>query len=515
MRALILFLSAVAAWAQGGGGVQFRDYGALPVGPKPKVACDELRALTSFDMSVISSVAVPAAGTTPEHCRVSVLVPPEIHIEVNLPATWNSRLYMFGNGGFAGESFEAPNRVANRAAGLRKGFTTAATDTGHSAASEPGATFAANQQKFVDFGFRSLHLTAVVAKRLIGEYYGQAPAKSYYDGCSLGGRQGLILAQRFPDDFDGIIAGAPALDQVGTMLSRAWWMQGFAAAPLPAPKLKLLSERVYAQCDAKDGLKDGLIDDPRKCGFQAARDLPRCAAGADRSDCFTDGQIAALERVYSDVKSGGKRFFPGWPVGSEAVAANGQSGWLGQMVDGPNGTGTWPRYAETFLRFEAYPEKDPQLSLSRFDIDKDPARTTLAAQILNATDTDLTAFRRHGGKLLMYYGWADPQLNPLLGVEYYEKVMEKTSTETPGFFRLFMVPGMFHCGGGIGTSVFDAATPLVNWVESGSAPATIAASRVVEGKVVRTRPLCAYPEVARYKGSGSIDEAANFACVRE
>jgi len=515
MRFLIgALLCAVPAWAQGAGGVQFRDWSAQPAGPKPAIPCAQLRGLTSYELSVISAAIIPAAANAPEHCRVAVLVAPEIHIEVNLPAAWNSRLYMFGNGGFAGESFEAPNRANNRAAGLRKGFATAATDTGHSAASEPGATFAANPQKFVDFGFRSLHMTAVVAKLLIGAYFGHQPSKSYYDGCSLGGRQGLILAQRFPDDFDGILAGAPALDQTGTMLSRAWWMQGFAEAPLPPLKLKLLADRIYEQCDAKDGIKDGLIDDPRKCGFRASRDLPRCAAGVDQPDCFTTGQIAALERLYSDVQSQGRRYFPGWPVSSEVSGPNGQSGWIGQMVNGPNGPGTWPRYAETFLRYEAFPERDAQLPLSRFDIDKDPARTTLAAQILNATDTDLSAFENHGGKLLMYFGWADPQLNPLMGVEYYERVVEKMGGATPDFFRLFMVPGMFHCGGGIGTNVFDAATPLLKWVESGTAPDEIPASRVEDRNVVRTRPLCPYPQVARYKGAGSIDEAANFSCVR-
>ena len=507
-------LCAVSAWAQGAGGVQFRDWSAQPAGPKPAIPCAQLRGLTSYELSVISAAIIPAAANAPEHCRVAVLVAPEIHIEVNLPAAWNSRLYMFGNGGFAGESFEAPNRANNRAAGLRKGFATAATDTGHSAASEPGATFAANPQKFVDFGFRSLHMTAVVAKLLIGAYFGHPPSRSYYDGCSLGGRQGLILAQRFPDDFDGILAGAPALDQTGSMLSRAWWMQGLAEAPLRALKLKLLADRIYEQCDAKDGLKDGLIDDPRKCGFRASRDLPRCAAGVDQPDCFTTGQIAGLERIYTDVESQGKRFFPGWPVGSEVSGPNGQSGWIGQVVNGPNGPGTWPRYAETFLRYEAFPEKDAQLPLSRFDIDKDPPRTNLAAQILNATDTDLRAFENHGGKLLMYFGWADPQLNPLMGVEYYEKVVEKMGGTTPDFFRLYMVPGMFHCGGGIGTSVFDAATPLLKWVESGTAPDEIPASRVEDRKVVRTRPLCPYPQVARYRGSGSIDDAANFSCAR-
>ena len=506
-------LFAAALWGQGAGGVQFRDWGAPAGSAKPKLACGELRSLTSFDLSVIGATVMRATADIPEHCRVSILIPPEINVEVNLPSTWNGRLYMFGNGGFAGEAFDAANRAATRARGLRYGFATAATDTGHSAASEPGASFAVNRQKLVDFGFRSLHVTAETAKLLVRAYFGEAPSKSYYDGCSQGGRQGLILAQRFPADFDGILAGAPGLDQTGTMLSRAWWMQGLAAAPIPAAKLKLVADRVYEQCDAKDGLKDGSIEDPRKCGFQPARDLPHCAAGSDMPDCFTSGQIAALERIYNDVLSQGKRFFPGWPVGSEIAGANGQSGWVGQALSGPNGPGTWTRYAETFTQFMAFPEKDPGYPLSRFDIDKDPPRAAATGVIVNATDTDLSAFERRGGKLLMYFGWADPQLNPRMGVEYYEKVAERMGSSTGSFFRLFMVPGMFHCQGGVGASVFDAGTSLVKWVESGGAPDQIAASRVVDGKVVRTRPLCTYPQVARYKGSGSIDDAANFACA--
>lgn len=505
---------ATAIWGQGGGGVQFRDGSALDKNAKSKMVCSELRSLTNYELSIVSASTIPAAGDVPEHCRVSVLIPPEVNVEVNLPSAWNGRLYMFGNGGFAGEAFEAPNRAANRARSLRNGFATAATDTGHSAASEPGASFAANRQKLVDFGFRSLHVTAETAKLLVRAYYSQAPTKSYFDGCSQGGRQALILAQRFPADFDGILAGAPGLDNTGTMLARAFWMQGLANNPIPASKLKLVADRVYEQCDAKDGLKDGLIDDPRRCGFQPAHDLPRCAAGTDNADCFTPAQIAALERVHSDVVSQGKRLFPGWPYGSEIAGPSGQSGWIGQAVNGANGPGTWARYAETFLQFMAFPEKDPNYPLSRFDIDKDPARTAALSQILDATDADLSAFERRGGKLIMYFGWADPQLNPMMGVEYYEKVAERMGSATGDFFRLFMVPGMFHCGGGVGTSVFDAATPLLRWVESGSAPQQIAASRVVDNKVVRTRPLCTYPQVARYKGTGSIDEAANFSCVK-
>ena len=515
MRLLLATLSfAAAMWGQGAGGVQFRDWSMPAKDALAKIVCGELRSLTSYEFSVLSATIISAAADVPEHCRVSVLIPPEVNIEVNLPSAWNGRLYMFGNGGFAGESFEAPNRVAVRARALRYGFATAATDTGHSAATEPGASFAVNKQKLVDFAFRSLHVTAETAKLLVRAYYSQTPTKSYFDGCSQGGRQALILAQRFPADFDGILAGAPALDHTGLMLARAYWMQGLANNPIPASKLKLISGRVYEQCDAKDGLKDGLIDDPRRCGFEPARDLPSCAAGADNPDCFTPAQIAAIERVHGDVMSQGKRLFPGWPFGSEIAGPNGQSAWIGQAVTGANGNSTWARYAETFLDFMAFPEKDANYPLSRFDVDRDPPRTASLGLIMNATDTDLSAFERRGGKLLMYFGWADPQLNPMMGVEYYEKVAERMGSQTGNFFRLFMVPGMFHCGGGVGTSTFDADAPLVHWVESGSAPDQIAASRIMDNKVVRTRPLCVYPQVARYKGSGSIDEAANFSCVK-
>ena len=513
------FVCAAALFGQGGGNVQFRDWAKPPATGKPAMACSELRSLTSFDISVIGAVIVPASTAAPEHCRVSLMVPPEINIEVNLPTAWNGRLYMFGNGGWAGESFEAAARVTNRARGLTAGFVTAATDTGHSAALEPGASFALNRQKLLDYGFRSLHVTAEAAKMMARTYYGAGPSKSYYDGCSQGGREGLVFAQRFPNDFDAIIAGSPMLNNVGTQLARAYFMKGLAANPFPAAKLGLLASRVYEQCDAKDGLKDGLIDDPRRCDFKPARDLPHCAEGKDDADCFTATQLAALDHIYGDVVSQGKRTFPGWPVGAEVAGPNGQSGWIGQEIDAPNRPGAWTSYGENFLRFIAPGTKvaasgDASQLFAQFDIDKDPARMGELRQILDANDPDLTAFRRRGGKMIMYFGWADPQLNPRMGVEYYEQVVEKMGASTPDFFRLYMVPGMFHCGGGVGTGVFDAATPLVKWAEAGTAPDSIEAARVVAGKVVRTRPLCAYPQVARYKGSGSIDDAQNFACVK-
>jgi feruloyl esterase len=370
----------------------------------------------------------------------------------------------------------------------------------------------------LDFGFRSLHVTAETAKLLARNYYGSAPAKSYFEGCSQGGRQALTLAQRFPEDFDGIVAGSPALFQTGTHLSRAYWMKGLNANPFPAEKLGLLANKVYEHCDAKDGLKDGLIDDPRRCDFRPSRDLPHCAEGKDSPDCFTDDQIKALERIYGDVISEGKRFFPGWPVGAEIAGTNGQSGWLGQEINKPDGQGAWTAYGYNFLRYIAPPpdgvtiDADPTRAFAQFNLDQYSGRIEEIHDIIDANDPDLSAFRKHGGKLLMYYGWADPQLNPMMSVDYYEQVKALMGDVTGDFFRLFMVPGMFHCGGGVGTGTFDAATPVVNWVENGKAPERIEASRVVASKVVRTRPLCPYPQVARYKGAGSIDDSASFTC---
>jgi feruloyl esterase len=524
MRTPIRFATAallfvVPLFPQGGGGVQFRDYKAPAPTFKPRTSCAAFVALTGYEFSVYSAAIVPASESVPEHCRVGLLVQPDINIQVNLPTLWNGRLYMFGNGGFAGESFETAGRAANRARGLKAGFATAATDTGHSTQHDPAGTFATNRQKFIDFGFRSLHVTADTARRLITAYYSEPLGKAYFDGCSTGGRQALILAQRFPSDFDGIIAGAPGLNYTGGQIARVYWKQGLAASPLPAAKLNHLAARVYEQCDAKDGLKDGLIENPLVCGFRPDRDLPRCEGAGDRPDCFTAKEIASLDRLYGDITRQGKRYFPGWPVGSEAAGPNGQSAWIGQHIDTPTGQSAWNGYASGFIRFMIGPGT-PLAGLTdveaiqKFDVDKDYDNLAFARQVLDATDPDLTAFHRRGGKLLLYFGWADPQLNPRMGLEYYENVMEKMGPSTPEFARLFMVPGMAHCGGGIGPNTFDTATPLVRWVEQGEAPASIAAARMVSGQTVRTRPLCPWPEVARYKGLGSIDDAASFTCRR-
>ncbi len=479
----------------------------------PKLACAGLRSLTGYEFTVETATLVPAAAGLPEHCRVRGQIQPEIRFEVNLPANWNRRFYMTGNGGYAGESLDAPQRANARAQAMRRGFAYAVTNTGHDAATEPLATFAQNRQKLLDYAFRSLHTTAETAKRLITAYYGVKPTRSYFEGCSTGGRQALILAQRFPEDFDGIVAGAPVLNFSGTMVGYAKMAQALSAAPIPYAKLSLLADRVYAQCDEKDGLKDGLIDDPRRCGFQPSRDLPKCAEGADNVDCFTAAQIGALEKIYGDVMSQGKRIFPGWPVGAEIAGPNGRSGWDNWIINEKGQPTISVNFARSFFGYMAFPEKNPQYDLARFDFEKDPARLEWIRSVLDATDPDLSRFKERGGKLLMYYGWADQALNAQMGVDYYESALSRMGSSTTGFFRFFMVPGMFHCGGGVGCGVFDKLTPVMQWVEQGVAPERIVGSRIVDGKTVRTRPLCPYPQVAKYKGAGSVDDAANFTCV--
>jgi Tannase and feruloyl esterase len=489
---------------------------------RPQMACTDLLSLSDAALTLLTARLVPAADDAPEHCRVAAVISPEVRIEINLPTAWNRRFYMSGNGGFAGETPETLFRPLYRAAALRQGFATATTNTGHDASEEPLASFANhNLQKRVDYAFRAVHLTAVTAKHIAARYFGRPPAFSYWDGCSTGGRQGLMEAQRFPHDFDGILAGAPVLRFVDTITSSLWNGKVLAEAPVPLEKLKLVSDAVYALCDAKDGLKDGLIDDPRQCHFDPARDVRQCAAGNDSADCLTAAQTEAIKKVYSGYLSNGQPQFVGFEPGGEVVGTHlspplpsGQpeSGWAMWLVVPPGQVSRQLAFGETFMKYFAVGRGNPNYDWHSFDFDKDPARLDELRSLLDADNPDLSAFRGAGGKLLMYFGWADTALPPQMGVDYYEKVLATNGAGTTQFMRLFMVPGMFHCRGGIGTDRFDAMTPLIDWVETGAAPEKINAARVDAGKVVRTRPLCPYPQVARYAGSGSPDEAANFVC---
>jgi feruloyl esterase len=503
-RPILIALAAAAALAQNA--PHIRDWKSPDPPSRAATTCAAMHSLTGYEYSVVSA-NTDAAGA----CIVRLQVIPEIRIEVALPVAWNGRLYMFGNGGFAGESLDAPNRVAQRNTAVKAGFAVAQTNTGHDAEAEPGASFAVDSQKLLDYSFRSLHVTAETAKRVAAAFYGRRPAKSYYVGCSTGGRQGLQFAQRFPDYFDGIVAGAPALNGFANRMRAIANGRAQGVAPLPTAKLKLLADAVYARCDSTDGLKDGLIDDPRRCDFKPARDLPVCS-GTDRADCLTPAQLETVVTIYSDVVVDGKRLSPGFPVGAEIAGPNGRSGWDGWIVrDGELSQSA--SMALSALRYMVFPKPAPDFQLAQFDMGRDLPRLRSLAALMSATDPDLSRFRARGGKLLMYFGWADPALNPLLGIEYYEQAEKVLGPGTRDFFKLYMMPGVFHCSGGVGPACFDVLTQIVPWVEQDKAPEQIVARQEEGGRTVRSRPLCPYPMVARHSGSGSVDDAANFRCV--
>jgi hypothetical protein len=483
---------------------------------KPRVGCSSLLSLTGYDLSITTATPIPATGDLPEYCRVVGLIQPEIRFEVNLPTSWNGRLYMFGNGGFAGEALDAPIRVATAQRALARGFATAQTNTGHDAAAEPFATFAASPQKFADYAYRAVHVTALTAKRIAQAYYQTAPRRSYFDGCSTGGRQGLISAQRFPDDFDGIAVGAPVLSFTGTMISYMNNQRALRAAPITVEKLKIVADAVYGKCDIIDGAKDGVIDDPRRCAFKPATDLPKCASEAGGASCFSAAEVRALETVYGGVARDGAPFVAGWPVGVEIGGAQNTppTAWLPWLIAAPGGVPTEQIFGDSFFKHMAFGRSNPSYDWMTFNIDADYDKVANTRAALDAVDPDLSRFKARGGKIISYYGWADPALNPLMGVNYYESVIARMGPSTADFYRLFMVPGMFHCSGGVGTGTFDAVTPLIEWVEKGVTPASIRAVKLVDGKPVRTRPLCPYPEIAKYKGTGSVDDEVNFSCAR-
>ncbi len=480
----------------------------------PRKTCETMASFKSKEITKISTAVVPAAGIVPAYCKITGLLSPEIAYEVSLPAKWNGRFYMIGNGGHAGENMEDAGRTSQRATALEYGFAFAQTNTGHEASKEPGGSFVmSNPQKALDYAYRAVHLTAVTAKDITKDYYGKAVSKSYWNSCSNGGRQGLIEAQRYPEDFDGVIANAPWVDQTGFTIGAMWNQKALSEAPVSAAKLSMVGAKVMEKCDAVDGLKDGLIDDPRKCAFDARKDVPACRAGADTADCLTSAQAEAIMKVYGGPVSNGKSFFPGYMPGSEAtVGANSQ--WIGMIVPGqPNAKPADFNLAEGTMRYLVPVPPQPDYDYKTFDFDRDTALLNDWSKKADAKNTDLSKFRKEGGKLMMTYGWADPILQPMMGVKYFEDAVVKNGPNTTDFFRLFMVPGMAHCGGGLGTDRFDSITAMVNWVEKGKAPDSMLASRVVNGQVQRTRPLCAYPKVARYSGQGSIDDAANFSCV--
>jgi feruloyl esterase len=428
---------------------------------------------------------------------------------------------MHGNGGFAGESLDDEVGHLARLKAVRHGFVAVFTNAGHDAVSQPGADWGFNNiQKEIDFGFRAVHVTAVAAKQLIADYYGKNVAYSYFDGCSTGGLQGFSEAQRFPDDFDGILAGAPVFNLTDMMWQ--YWKnhKALLETPLSREKLKLLGATVLKLFDAADGVKDGVIGNPSAINFEPRRDLPKARPGQRG---FTDAEIEVLNTIYTPTVIGAARIYPRTVIGGEFPgrsyvggtyrSAESQSAWEGRAVPDSDGKMEQPSILEAWFRYLAFDADDAELDWRTLNPDRDHARMRQSDRIYNATDPDLGEFNRRGGKMIVYHGWADFGISPLRTVEYFQQVATVLGDDVAKFLQLYMIPGMQHCTGGVNIDRFDLMTPLVNWVESGVAPRGLVGYRIDAGKVTRSRPLCAYPQIARYRGTGSIDEHENFECV--
>lgn len=457
------------------------------------VACANLASLKIPDVTITSAAVVEGA------CRVAATASPTsdsaIKIEVWIPASnWNGKLLGTANGGWSGA---IPYPAMSRA--VARGYAAVGTDTGHTG--EAFETFEGHPEKLVDWAHRSIHVMTGLAKLVIRDHVGRFPDRSYFDGCSTGGQQGLSEAQRYPDDYDGIVVGDPGHNRLRLIVGFLWaWMAAHREDGQPilsSAHLSLVNKAVIDACDAQDGVKDGVLSQPAACTFDPAALM--CKGPADGS-CLTAEQVTAFKKVYAGPKNPrtGEQIFAGWARGSE-------TGWP-QYI-------TAPREPVRVGFFKSFVFHDPNWDMRTFDWDRDVAYMDQKLPFVSALSTDLSAFRARGGKLIMYTGLADPVVPPADTIAYYDQLAKRFGKVTLGsFLRFFPVPGMGHCSGGAGTSTFDAIGALEQWVEKGVAPASLAGSRTAVNTVNRTRPICAYPNVARYNGTGSIDDARSFVC---
>ena len=489
----------------------------LTAGSAAAATCESLSSLKLPDTTITlaESVAAGAFGQgaaparggrggnpyadLPAFCRVTATARPtsdsEIKIEVWMPSSgWNGKFQGVGNGGWSGSIGTAALATA-----LRRGYATASTDTGHEGGS---ASFAlGHPEKLTDFAYRAVHEMTVKAKAIINGFYETNPRYSYFNGCSAGGKQAMKAIQMNPTDYDGVVAGSPGVNWTGRALQSIWVAQAVhqtEASPIPQTKYAMINSAAVQACDGNDGVKDGVIENPMQCKFDPQ--VLQCK-GADAADCLTPAQVETARKIYAPVTNTRTRqvLLPGLSPGSEL-------GWNTMAGAQPFGPG-----ADLF-RFIVF--GDPNWDYKTFKFDTHVEQTLKAGGSMDALDANLKPFFDRGGKIISYHGWSDPQISPGSTVQYYQTVLDRMggAAKVHENYRLFMVPGMNHCSGGTGTDQFDMLTALENWVEKKQAPAQIPASRVANGQTVRTRPLCPYPQVAAYKGTGSTDDAANFVC---
>jgi feruloyl esterase len=473
--------------------------------------CESLKSVSLANVTVTSAENVaagpfipPAAGggapaqaaqPIPAHCRVKLVLKPSsdshINAELWLPATdWNGKFLAVGNGGFGG----AIQGYGDMQVALRRGYATAGNDTGHTAADGPGGLFGlGHPEKIVDFSHRAMHEMAVTAKRLIDEFYGKAPQFSYYKGCSTGGRQGVMAAQRFPDDFDGIIAGALAnrhIHQHTAGVARSIELARHPEGAIPAKKAEMVSKALLNACDT---YREGFVNNPKACSF----DFKKLAcSGEDTESCLTAAQLKTVETFYGGVKnSKGELIFSGQALSNPLPV-------LSPPKDVPSG-------GYDTVRIWGF--QNEHYDWRTFNLDRDMPIIDAKVGFVDAVDPDLSRFKARGGKLVLYAGWGDTGITPENTVAYYDSVVDKMGKkQSDDFARLFMVPGMGHCRGGVGPNTFDTIGTLEAWREKGTAPAEITAFNPESGL---SRPLCPYPQYAKYNGTGNMKDAANWKCT--
>jgi len=458
----------------------------------------------------IPASAMQQIAKMPAFCRVAATLKPssdsDIRIEVWLPPSslWNGRFEAIGNGGFAGSL-----TYSGMIQALIANYATASTDTGHSGAMDEAVWALGHPEKVVDFGSRAVHELTAKSKAIITSFYGSKAKYAYWNGCSEGGSQALSEAQLFPDDYDGILAGAPANYITRLQTGGNWISQAIHKNPasfIPASKLTLINQAVVAACDLNDGVKDGVIADPRTCHYDFA---PLQCKGAEAEDCLTEEQVAGLRKVYDGPKNPrtGDQLFPG-------LSRGGELDWRAWVV----GTDVPPHNLQHRIQdsfFKDFVFQNPNWDWATLDFDKDVATAdSKVGPVLNHISPDLHAFKARGGKMVQFHGWYDPAISPINSINYFQSV-QSAMGDTKDFYRLFMIPGMYHCAGGPGATEFDRLATVVHWVEDGKIPDQVVAYHQKEGVVDRTRPLCSFPRFAKYKGTGSTDDAANYLCAKE
>jgi pimeloyl-ACP methyl ester carboxylesterase len=493
-RLLVATCVAVATWSATALAERSPKGLALQSSQTQHAECSHLTMLKFPDVKIADATTVPAATSGQirvPHCRVNGVIGTEIKFTLLLPDQWNGKFFMGGGGGFVGS-------IQNTAAPtVNQGYATAGTDTGHTGGIVDGKWALNNIERRVNFGYLAVHRTADVAKAMIASYYGSASAKNYFIGCSRGGGQAMMEAVRYPDDFDGVVAGAPAMDWTGIGAqfirnAQAVFPDPQNHTPMFTPEtLKSIDAQIMAACDALDGVKDGVMEDPRRCKLDIAK-----LTGV------TDAQRAALKTIYSETRNTEGALFPAQPFGGE-----GETGGWPSWITGPQSL----RYGFGTELFKYFVFNDPSWDYSKYDFATFKKDTALTASYLNSNDPNLDAFKSKGHKVMMWHGWADAGLSPLGTTQYYEQVQAR-DPKAQDFFRLFMLPGVLHCGGGAGPDNVDWTTAIADWVEKGSAPDRLIARKMTNGVAAPSRPVCPYPQHAVYSGSGSTDDEKNFSC---